>query len=206
MRSVAPANGPAVPTPASPSAVGPVPAYGFFRGPVMSKLRFVLPLLPLLLLLSGCPKQPTGNATVSGKVTYNNQPVTGGTVTFLASDGGTPYTGALSAEGTYDITQIPPGDYEVTVETESLKQQDQSQYGGQQGRGRGEQGLDKMSEEDKKKMKEGPGIQKPVTGTKYMKVPSKYALPNTSGLKATVNKGKNTGVDFTLTGEVEKEK
>ncbi len=67
------------------------------------------------VLLSGCG----GGATVSGKVTYKGDKVTGGNVTFspVAKDGakaGTPVTATLNADGTYSVTGATAGKNKVS--------------------------------------------------------------------------------------------
>jgi len=53
----------------------------------------------LLVLATGCGGWSADRATVSGKVTLNNEPVTDGTITFQAAEG--PSAGARIVNGEY---------------------------------------------------------------------------------------------------------
>lgn len=67
----------------------------------------------LLGLLAGCSD---GTATVSGTVTYNDEPVKNGYVTFSPADGKGPVAGAQIADGKYTATKVAPGPKVVLVE------------------------------------------------------------------------------------------
>jgi hypothetical protein len=120
------------------------------------------------------PKAPAGDVgSVSGKVAYKGQPVTGGTVTFAAKEGKATVSAAIAADGTYSAEKVPVGEYNIGIETESVKP------------------------------KAGPGGLVPPKGgdkvppaaadaPKYVKFPEKYADPRKSGLTFTVKKGKQT--------------
>jgi hypothetical protein len=84
-------------------------------------IRITIPILLYALLgLTGCgggsTDLPTGR--VSGKVSHNGQPVTGGTVTFaplksgVAGGGmvGKPASGPISSDGSFSLTTYSPGD------------------------------------------------------------------------------------------------
>jgi hypothetical protein len=68
----------------------------------------------LALVWSGCDSHPpTGK--VSGKVTLNGQPVSGGSVTFApiakpGTQGGRPAIGPIQPDGTYTLTTYAQGD------------------------------------------------------------------------------------------------
>jgi hypothetical protein len=64
-------------------------------------LTGVLLLAALVLTATGCKKEkPT--ASVSGKVTYNGKPLTGGNVNFVSSSGSAAQS-VLGANGEYSI-------------------------------------------------------------------------------------------------------
>jgi hypothetical protein len=71
-------------------------------------------LLALAVLpAAGCSSP---NGTVSGEVTYDGQPVTNGTVTFLPTDGKGAVTGGPVTDGHYRVENVPPGPKLVLVE------------------------------------------------------------------------------------------
>ena len=82
-------------------------------------LRVVLACLALgsLLLHSGCGDSPPPPETVvTGTVTYQGKPVTGGIVYFVIGDG-RPYAGPIAEDGTYEVTYIVTGDASIAVDT-----------------------------------------------------------------------------------------
>ncbi len=155
------------------------------------KTRILLTCCLGLLIGLGCggggKKAP---AKVTGKVTYKNAPVTGGTISFHTSDTGV-YSTSLTPEGTYTGIDWPAGEMIVTVDTESLNPATKKQdYVG--GRGGGAPGGKAM------KISPAPeGFQQAAKGT-YVKIPSKYAKKDTSPLKATLKAGQQE-VNFDLT-------
>lgn len=147
----------------------------------------------LATALAGC--QGSGDskfpAKVSGKVTYNGSPVTGGTITFHTADG-SPIQAAIGADGSYTIVNLPEGPVTVTVETESLNQKT-PQYTGQGdqkgamygGRGGGGPAGGAPKGDTKSPMPSEAQSSQPV----YVKIPAKYAQTATSGLTTTLKKG-----------------
>ena len=120
-------------------------------------------------VLCGCG----GGAKLSpakGKVTYNGQPVSGASVTFMPTEqGGQVASGVTDAEGKFALNTLgnkgaAPGKYQVGI-VKASSQGDTS----------------KLTPEDMKKMADtGKTMQaKP-------EIPPKYAGPQTSGLQATV--------------------
>jgi len=131
-------------------------------------------LVLALAALSGCGgRGGKNNFSLSGKVTYKGEPVTGGTLTLTPTDGKThPVNTKLSSTGKYLI--VPPlvGELKVSIETESI---------------RGKTG---------KAYTFGPALEKPPDideskMVKYRPIPGKYASAATSDLKVTVVQGKN---------------
>jgi hypothetical protein len=117
-------------------------------------------LLIALILLTGC--EPSGPATVTGKVTFDGAPVKAGTVGFHPDRGMTPYYAIIQPDGTYSLTTetvatIPAGSYTVTVN----------------------------GQEPPRASKGPPGPGKVIT-------PQKYADKATSPLRASVRPGVNT--------------
>ena len=78
---------------------------------------FVLILL-LGGLISGCGKSM---GSVTGKVTFKDKSLKGGTVGFIGTDGQTSATGTIDENGSFEIAQVQAGTYQVIVDTQSLK-------------------------------------------------------------------------------------
>jgi hypothetical protein len=128
-----------------------------------------------LVATSGC----TGaSATVKGKVTLDGQPVKGGTVTFASTEGKPPASGSIQQDGGYEVLRAPTGKVKITVETESLNPA-----------GRG----------DARKYEPPAGQKSPYGNAKggddasrYVKIPEKYKLEETTDLAFEVKGGTNT--------------
>jgi hypothetical protein len=133
--------------------------------------------LLLLLALSatvttfGCGN----NATITGTVKYKGNPLKGGNVSFIHSDG-TTVGSPIAEDGTYTITKMRAGDVKITVETSTLKPR-----GGRQG---GASQVPAGKEAPGGYMGAGDG------GKNYVEIPTKYETPETSGLTYTVKSGK----------------
>jgi hypothetical protein len=65
-----------------------------------------------LLLAGGCGEKAT---TISGKVTYNGQPVEQGAITFTPTDGKGPILAARILDGAYDIPNATTGPRTVAI-------------------------------------------------------------------------------------------
>ncbi len=77
--------------------------------------------------LSGCgSSRPIG--TISGRVTYNGQPVEEGLVSFYDPDTGAGSQAELQSGGVFRIRNaeggLPPGEYRVTIMPPTVKQPD----------------------------------------------------------------------------------
>jgi hypothetical protein len=152
------------------------------------------------LTLLGCKSEnPNSPARVSGRVTYNGNPVTGGTLTFHSADGGK-IPAAIGADGTYSAFDIPDGDMVVTVETETINpERKQPEYrGAPSGAAKmyGKKGAGMGVVAKGQQMGPMPEGTAPV-GT-YVKIPAKYNDPAKSDLKCTLKKG-DQKQDFNLT-------
>jgi len=148
--------------------------------------------LPLFLaVVSGCNDSATP-ATVSGKITYKGETVPSGSLTFHTEQGGI-FSYSLK-DGEYFGTDLPAGEYVVTVETESANPNPNLPKMAQPG-GKGKD----PAADYKKKMEEmGKVPATPGNAGPYVKIPSRYDSKKTSPLKVTVTRGKNTN-DFALT-------
>jgi len=73
----------------------------------------------LVGFVCGCGGPPRPETVVTGTVTHQGQPVTGGTVIFeITGDRGPlPYPGEIAADGTYELTNGVPGPARIAVDT-----------------------------------------------------------------------------------------
>jgi hypothetical protein len=81
-------------------------------------------VLGLLVLAAGC----SSSGTITGKITYQGRPVTGGTVLFASADGKGNVSSQIGADGSYTINKMPAGLAKIAVETKSA-QPTQSRFG-----------------------------------------------------------------------------
>jgi hypothetical protein len=152
-------------------------------------------------VLAGCG---TGTGKVSGKVTYKGQPVPGGQVLLRPAD---PRQNAVSAtldeEGRYSAV-LPTG--EVTVSIDNRDLEPRPSFGG------GIPAGIPLSAEARSKLGKAKAAapaappDKPIESAddprqpsgRYVPIPEKYYMAETSGLKFTVKGGEQTQ-DFELT-------
>jgi hypothetical protein len=129
--------------------------------------------------LAGCEK---GRATVSGRVTFNNQPLTAGTVSFVASPNRTG-SGVILPDGTYTVGDAPIGDVTIIVTTpEPLR--GPAMVRGAEKPPPGVQGMPA----DMKP----PGADELAKSMKIVPAPTKYNSVDTSPLKFNVQPGTQT--------------
>lgn len=131
--------------------------------------RGTVGLFCLLLLTTGCtfPKTSVKHVEITGTVSNKGVPLTGGRITFVSVQGGFASSANIDAKGNYKIS-APVGEAKIGVDTSMLAP---PRKGGATA---------------KPKLKR-PGSDEPsaVQG-KYVNIQSKYADPETSGLKFTV--------------------
>ncbi len=165
----------------------------------------------LLILAAGCGSGDK-KSHLAGVITYKNAPVTGGNIN-LSNDAGGSYSCPIQIDGNYSITDIPPGTYAVTVETETVNpDRKTATYGNGQKAGPGAATagkMEKMNNEYEKMMSKGGETGSLAAGgsfgpaskeelmKRYTKLPTKYADKRTSGLTAEVVQGK-VKKDFAL--------
>ncbi len=93
-----------------------MPTYLVRNQQAHSNWHFAATLL-LACLAVGCGK--SGSGSVSGKITFKDQPVVDGDVTFFQPSSGRVAQSPLSAEGTYSLNlsenPLPAGEFKVTV-------------------------------------------------------------------------------------------
>ncbi len=135
--------------------------------------------------MTGCGGSGGAPGVVSGKVTYNGTPLTGGTITLHPVKGGAEIPIIISNEGTFSSSGIPEGEMQVSIETEFLKGKAGPGYNPSKGPPPPKGAEVNVPEFDKSKQ------------PTYMKIPSKYASVTTSELTWTITKG-NNNQDFDL--------
>jgi hypothetical protein len=144
-------------------------------------LLVVAAALALLPPVAGC----AGSGTITGKVTYQGRPLTGGTVLFTSTRGRGTRTAQIGEDGTYTITDMPGGPVKIAVETKSA-----------QPVSRPEQTADGKHVGGPPPGAAVPGGMKPTVYGDPSKVrnaepiPEDYADPDKSGLNYTVKRGR----------------
>jgi hypothetical protein len=154
----------------------------------------------------GCGKGNPNTAKVKGTITYKNAPVKGGVIRFLAVDGSAMAQGPISIDGTYEITDLPPGKKTVVIDTELINPNQKTPAYGGGGGGRGK--TDKLTAERMKATKTGSPETSDTAGLnpaakkemmeRYVKIPAKYTTEKLSPLSVELEAGWNT-FDITLT-------
>ena len=165
----------------------------------MQQKNFFAIFLTALFVLSlmGC-NPDSQYAKVEGTITYNGEPLEGATVSFQSTvAGGESASGVTDARGKYSVTSVYavqggagviPGDYTVTVSKRTRPvDPDEEAYK------KGEITYDELQKRN---------AAKPLlvgAGRSEQLIPRKYTVASESGLKASVQKGKNPPFDFALT-------
>jgi hypothetical protein len=147
--------------------------------------------------------------SVTGAVTYKDQPVKAGTVYFVYEQGNQ-YRAEIKSDGTYQFMDVPTGEVKVFVDTEPFNPEQRPQSYTQkqqklaQGYGKSLKEYDaKMGKggPDNKSADQPPGLskqKKAELAKVYVKLPKKYASEKTTPLTYTVETGRQTK-DLNLT-------
>lgn len=171
----------------------------------------------LLVFAAGCGSGDK-KSKVTGIITYKNEPVKGGNI-YLTNDAGGSFSSPITMEGAYTITDIVPGTYSVTVDTESVNPDRKSTAAaaGRNPNAPNAAGINapggKASELNKEYSdrmgKSAPAANDAGSGggfgapskeellKRYTKIPGKYGSKLTSGLTFDVGNGTTTK-DFPL--------
>ncbi len=89
---------------------------------VWLRIGFVSALILSMTVLAGCDSASKKNLSLCGKVTYKDQPVSGGSLTLHPADGKSqPISIPLASDGTFLVSSPPTGDMKVTIETDSVR-------------------------------------------------------------------------------------
>ena len=160
----------------------------FFMKLTMNKINFLVLTGVMVCLVSGCSGSGIVTGYVEGVITLNGEPVPSATITFTpkADADGQAATGFSNENGVYKLTTqggkdeggAIPGEYFVAISKSDVPiiRLDQGSY------------------DQQTVQSSAPG----VTPRFDSKLPKYYGNPATSGLTATVNKGRNN-IPFELT-------
>ncbi len=169
----------------------------------MKRASVFLTAATLLAMGCGGPK-----ATITGTVTYKNQPIHEGNIVFTPESGGRPIS-AIIKDGKYTAEKVPTGPAKVTVTSMYMKGGVTNTFAAKKGAAKGGGG---GAPELTKKIG-GPPADAPLPpearammerrssmadeSKKGVKIPDHYADPERSGLTYTVEAGQQTK-DFKL--------
>jgi hypothetical protein len=144
----------------------------------------------LVGLTAGCG---ASQGTVSGKVLYRGQPLTGGAVTYFPDSGKGAFTTRIKPDGSYSLPKVPVGKVRIAIAPAAQRHMDPQM----QAMARAvKSGKDRPSPEMIEKMppnmraaleespSPGPGRPPPI--------PPQYTDPDKSGLEYTVTGGSQT--------------
>ena len=158
----------------------------------LSKCLFLVFAVTLLAGCSGGGADRMDTVPVSGKVTYNGEPLAGAQIRFFG-DGSPAANAVTDAQGVYKLTTYESGDGAVpgkkTVTVSKTT-------GGTDAPPSGEGDEDATALADPAMMNVDPDD--PEAGLEKSVIPDKYAVPMTSGLTADITDAK-TDLNFDLT-------
>jgi hypothetical protein len=154
-----------------------------------------IPVL-LAIFVVGC-KSGSTPTVVSGKVTYNNGPVTGGVIYFGMAGQEASFRGYIKEDGTYSVSDVPQGEMICWIDMEAINPEPAGKPKSATGYAQPGQ-KDQASANDQnamlEKMKSMGRAPEGAGGKvgKYMKIPDQYTDKKKSPLKFTTTGGKNT--------------
>ncbi len=130
-----------------------------------------------LVLFAGCGAKRNQGGSIKGKITYNGKAVNGVTLRLYPLPGpGVDLTIPVTQEGTFDSTNIPPGEYKIVVEAPANVMQNRNMPAMPKG-------LDPAKEAEMKKSFEQQ------MGQATIPFPNKYKAAGSTDLKCTIKEG-----------------
>jgi len=140
----------------------------------MRQLVRALVGLLLVAVLVGC--EPKGPGVVSGKITYNGQPVNDAALLLYPASGGAaePITIPVTGDGFFRISDVPQGEYKIVVQ-------------GAEGGGSDASLLKSLPPDKQEQVKKMMGER---AGPKTIPFPPKYRALNSTDLKCQITNRK----------------
>jgi hypothetical protein len=165
----------------------------FTKGPGGLVARAAL-VLGVVTMTAGCG-QRTGH--IAGKVLQKDgKPLPGGTVTFFPEAGGgtaMPVAAIVKADGTYDAPAVPVGPVKITVSNATLDPKAATApFTRPPAKGAGNLPKYIGPPKDALKDKELPDPGRPPAEGTYVRIDSRYAHADRSGLRYEVTRGNQT--------------
>jgi len=83
-----------------------------------TQFRLALATIAALALLVPAASAQEKTGTITGKITYQGKPLTGGFVTFIGK--GAKIPSRINADGTYRVREMPIGEAKIVVESKGV--------------------------------------------------------------------------------------
>jgi hypothetical protein len=155
---------------------------------ICMSLVFVL----LMCCGMGCSSKRNKGGSVSGTVTYKGQPVSRAVLLFRPIGEGDVVDITTSQDGTFDVANIPPGEYKICVESSRIPKDAMKEPTNKPMAGKD---MDPAkAEEMKKKFQQLSGGGTPATTS----LPKKYKDAKTTDLQCTIAEGKQQKLNLDL--------
>lgn len=132
-----------------------------------SKIAFLLAIVSFVACVAGCGGGRDG-VRIEGSVTLDGAPLPAAMIVFTNSQGES-RSAEVKPDGSFSMTELLTGDYEVAVKTSQFKPA-------------------RVARPPVSSPKGGSPVGSGSAETTYVAIPTKYENPKTSGLKVTVDK------------------
>jgi hypothetical protein len=147
------------------------------------KMRQIAAFSVVVVLAIGCGggKKKDVGGSITGTIKYNGKPVNGGALMVYAKAGNKSTPFAISQEGEYHISDLPEGEYKLVIQPNVPPPSPPPAKG-----------------VDASKAAKAPKVEMPKSSQPpTIKIPDKYKKAETTDLKATVTKERQT-IDLVL--------
>jgi len=156
-------------------------------------------LLVLVTLSAAVGCGGGGTGKITGKVTYNGNPLKGGEVWYINEAKQQTQSGQIGEDGSYTVDRVPAGECKVVVKTKQLLQQASA------GGGSGGKGPPPGKGKEAPKISNEAGYEKPSgedAKRKFVAIPTRYEDAATTPLTYTVRRGSQEN-DLKLEGNLD---